>query len=114
MQENNLVAAGMVGRAEEWPWSSARSHIAGARAVNDPLTDVAALGRYVPNWRAMLAIGLEAMDADDSFLGIEARLRSGRPLASSAWIAEAEQRSGRKLGPAKPGRKPTKSEGVAK
>lgn len=109
--ENNPVAAGMVARAEDWPSSSARSHIAGARAVEDPLTDVAALGQHVPNWGTMLEIGLEAMDETATIADIEARCRTGRPLASPEWIAEAERAMMRKLGPAKRGPKPRQRAG---
>jgi putative transposase len=89
----------MVGRAEDWPWSSARSHIGGARTPDDPLTDVAARGRHVPNWRAMLAIGLEAMDETATIARIEAR--TGRPLASAVWIANAERAINRERSPGK-------------
>ena len=37
---------------------------------------------------------------------IEARLRTGRPLADADWIAEMEARIARKLGPMKRGPKP--------
>ena len=104
--EQNPVAAGMVRRAGDWPWSSAQSHITGARTAHDPLTDVAALRRHVPNWRAMLAIGLEAMDETATIAEIEARSRTGRPLASPEWIADAERAINRKLSPAKRGPKP--------
>ena len=104
--ENNPVAAGMASRAGDWPWSSARSHIDCARTADDPLTDVAALGQHVPNWRAMLEIGLEAMDETASIAAIEARLRTGQPLASPQWIAMAERRINRKLAPSKRGPKP--------
>jgi putative transposase len=104
--ENNPVAAGMVARAADWPWSSARSHIAGARTHDDPLTDVAALGQHVPNWRAMLEIGLEAMAETAAIAAIEARTRTGRPLAPPEWIADAERAIGRILAPGKPRRKP--------
>lgn len=57
--ELNPVRAGLCRRAEEWPWSSARAHIAGEA---DGLTDVAALGRWIGNWRAFLADGAEAAD----------------------------------------------------
>ena len=36
---------------------------------------------------------------------IEARLRTGRPLAEAAWIAEAERALNRSMTPAKRGRK---------
>ena len=104
--ENNPVAAKMVGRAEEWRWSSAASHVAGKRVKDDPLTDVAALGRHVRNWRALLRVGLEAMDDPATVAAIEARSRTGRPLASPEWIAEAEAAIDRKLGPQKRGPKP--------
>ena len=103
--ENNPVAAGMVARAEAWRWSSARSHIAGRRVGNDPLTDVAALGQHVRNWRALLRVRLEAMDDPASAEAIEARIRTGRPLATPEWIAKAEADMQRKLGPSKRGPK---------
>jgi putative transposase len=107
--ENNPVAAGMAARAGDWPWSSARSHLDGTRTANDPLTDVATLGQHVPNWRAMLEVGLEAMDETATIAEIEARTRTGRPLASPEWIAAAERNINRKLGPAKRGPKPRNS-----
>ena len=115
--ENNPVAARLVTHAEDWRWSSARSHIAGGHIAGDPLTDVAALGRHVPNWRAMLRHGLEAAELDaagerEAAL-IEARLSTGRPLAAEAWIALRESELGRTLRPSRPGRKPaTRVEGT--
>ena len=107
--ERNPVAAGLVGAAGDWPWSSARSHIAGQRHRDDPLTDLAALGDAVPNWRAMLELGLEAGALEDAGLqqaeAIEQRLRTGRPLGTAAWIADHEGSLGRILQPAKRGRK---------
>jgi putative transposase len=87
-------------------WSSARSHIASRRTGEDPLTDIAALGQHVPNWRAMLEIGLEAMDEAAAIAEIEARTRARRPLASPDWIVKAEADMQRKLGPARRGPKP--------
>ena len=83
------------------------------RVADDPLTDVQALGRHVPNWRAMLKHGLEAGDlAPDGELlaeAIESRLNTGRPLAASEWIAEQELATGRQLAVQKAGRKPKQS-----
>ncbi|MEO6091561.1 MAG: transposase [Novosphingobium sp.] len=114
--ENNPVAAKMVARAEQWRWSSARSHLAGRRAPDDPLTDVAALAEQVPNWRAMLRHGLEAggigRNGEEIVNAIEARLRTGRPLASEAWVARQEFALARRLAPRPPGPKPRNS-GVA-
>ncbi len=109
--ENNPVAAGMVARAEDWRWSSAASHISGKRTADDPLTDVLALGRHVRNWRALLRVGLESVDDAASVEEIEARIRTGRPLAAPEWIAEAEAAMERKLGPAKRGPKARKAAG---
>ena len=107
--ENNPVAARLVGSAGEWRWSSARSHLAGKRVADDPLTDVAALGRHVRNWRAMLRHGLEAGDlgpeGEAVAEAIEARLRTGRPLGASEWIAEQERAITRPLAPQRRGPK---------
>ncbi|SDD43500.1 putative transposase [Sphingomonas sp. YR710] len=105
--ENNPVAAGLVGAAADWRWSSARSHVAGRQVEGDRLTDVAALGMHVRNWRAMLALGLEAAEAEGATVAaIEACLRTGRPLGGKAWIAQQETGLGRPLLPGKRGPKP--------
>lgn len=87
--ENNPVAAGMVSRAEDWPWSSARAHLG---LGEDGLTDVAALGRHVANWRAMLERGLEAGDEDER---VDQALRSGRPLGQVPGFAQEPRPRGR-------------------
>ncbi len=108
--EQNPVAAGIANQAADWRWSSARSHLYGKRVAGDPLTDVAALERHVPNWRAMLRHGLEAGSLTESeaamALTIETRLNTGRPLAAPAWIADQELSLGRNLAPQRPGPKP--------
>lgn len=98
--ENNPVKAGMVARAEDWPWSSARAHVGGR---GDGLTDVAALGRHVRNWRAMLARGLEAGDEAER---VERALRTGRPLGSPDWQRALAERFGIALDPPARGRPP--------
>ena len=107
--ELNPVAAGIVARAEDWRWSSARSHVSGRRMAGDPLTNITALGTHVRNWKAMLRHGLEARDLGPEGAAvnesIEARLRTGRPLAAEEWIAEQEAALDRRLGAAKRGRK---------
>ncbi len=97
--ENNPVAARMAKRAEDWRWSSAASHIAGRLVAGDRLTDLAALGLRLRNWRAMLRHGWEAGDLDEAgealAEAIEARLRTGRPLGAAEWIAAQEAAMGR-------------------
>lgn len=108
--ENNPVAAKIVERAEEWRWSSARSHVAGKRVAGDTLTDVAALGEHVRNWRAMLRHGAELGDSDAAGEAmaeeIERRLRTGRPLGTEQWLDRREAELGRALRPQKRGPKP--------
>lgn len=96
--ENNPVAAGMVARAEAWPWSSARAHCEG---IDDGLTDAAALGRHVPDWGAMLDRGLEAGDESER---IERALRNGRPLGSPAWRRAVAETFGLAVDPPARGR----------
>jgi putative transposase len=48
----NPVAAGLVSRAEDWPWSSARAHLAGE---DDELATVAPLRGLIPDFAALLA-----------------------------------------------------------
>jgi putative transposase len=47
--------------------------------------------------------GAKAAAAIDA--AIEARLRTGRPLGSEEWLAAMEEQAGRRLRPAKRGRK---------
>lgn len=47
--ENNPVAAGLVAQAQDWAWSSAKSHARGRRTQLDPLTDMEAMAEVVPN-----------------------------------------------------------------
>lgn len=107
--EQNPVAAGLVAQAGDWRWSSARSHLAGRRTADDPLTDVEALTRHVPDWAAFLRDGVEAAGSDEALLNpreaIESRLATGRPLAGEDWIARQEAALARPLAPRKRGRK---------
>jgi putative transposase len=102
--ELNPVRAKLVGRAENWPWSSARAHVTG-RA--DGLTNLDALAGIFSNWRAMLRHGLEAGDLEDEEIAaIEAHARTGRPRGNEAFVAALEARTGRGLKRRKPGPKP--------
>ena len=49
--ELNPVRAGLVARACEWPWSSARAHLSGR---DDRLVQVAPLQAMIPDWAAFL------------------------------------------------------------
>ena len=69
--ENNPVVAGLVARAQDWRWSSARAHIS---RRGDMLTDLDWYGDVVPKWAAMLARGLEAGEGNEA---IERAFRRG-------------------------------------
>jgi putative transposase len=69
------------------------------------LTEFSVLGQHVRNWRALLKLGLDAMDDLAKVDQIEARIRTGRPPASPEWIAEAEAAMDRTMGPQKRGPK---------
>ena len=95
----NPVRARLVARAQDWPWSSARAHLAGR---DDGLVTVAPLLEAVGDFAAFLAQG-EAAE-------VTARLRAcestGRPLGNAAFIEGLEQILGRRLTRGRPGRKP--------
>jgi putative transposase len=99
--ERTPVAAKVVEDAPDWHWSSARSHGVGKRVMGDRLTDVQALGRYVPNWRAMSRHGLETGELSPEGEGraqaIEGRLSTARTRAALEWIAEQEPVTSRQL-----------------
>jgi len=95
----NRVVAGLVSRAGDWPWSSARAHLAGE---DDELATVAPLRALVPDFAAPLAA-----PADPARTArIERAPTIGRPLGAPEWIAALERRLGRPLAPGKPGPKP--------
>ncbi|HEX2764356.1 MAG TPA: transposase [Allosphingosinicella sp.] len=69
--ELNPVRAGLVGRPEDWPWSSARGHLG---LAPDPLVDAAPARERVDDWRAFLDAGLEPLHHS----ALRAAERSGR------------------------------------
>jgi putative transposase len=97
----NPVRARLVGRAEDWAWSSARAHLAGR---DDALVRVAPLldriGRFC-----------DLVDGDsdgdrEAFAALRAAETSGRALGSSEFVATLERLTGHRLRPRTPGRKP--------
>jgi putative transposase len=95
----NPVRAKLVERAEDWPWSSVRAHLAG---WDDDLVEVApALARY-PDFAAMLDTPADDVEA---FAPLRASENTGRPLGAPAFLVNLEQQLGRVIRPAKRGRK---------
>lgn len=97
--ELNPVRARLTASAQDWPWSSARAHLAGR---GDGLVDVAPLRRMVTDWASFLSAGIEAPALE----AIRAAERTGRPLGDAGFVATLEQDLGRTLARQKPGRKP--------
>lgn len=95
--ESNPVRAGLAERAEDWEWSSARAHLAGA---DDDLVTVAPMLDKVDDWAAYLARRL----SDESIERLRKHGRSGRPAGSDAFVHDLEELLGRGLRPGKPGR----------
>lgn len=87
----NPVRAGLTARAEDWPWSSVRAHL--ARQTDVLLTPGPVAERF--------GAELEALFACD--VSHEARRRlhqataTGRPLGAGDWIKALEKRVGRAL-----------------
>jgi putative transposase len=91
----NPVTAGLVSRAEDWHWSSARAHLAGE---DGELATVAPLRALIPDFAALLTA-----PADPTTTArIERAPTIGRPLGAPGWIAALERQLGRRLGPGKP------------
>lgn len=97
--ERNPVAAGVVTKAWDYPWSSASAHIMGQP---DPVLNPCFLTETIPDWAAFLTAPEEA----DHPRELEQPLRTGRPVGSPAFLARLEQHVGRRLTRAKPGPKP--------
>ncbi len=98
--ELNPVRAGLVRRAKDWRWSSARAHLAGR---DDELVTVAPLLERMTDWRAFLAQGLDEAEAE----ALRRGERTGRPIGSTAFVEQLEHQTGRTLQRRKPGPKPT-------
>ena len=103
----NPVRARLVDRAADWPWSSARAHLAGE---DDALVEVAPLLDRYGDFAAFLG------SAEDQQATRALRLAetTGRPIGDADWLALIEQQSGRTLALRKSGPKPNRrSEGVS-
>ena len=101
--ERNPVRAGLVARAEDWPWSSAGAHC-GLR--DDPLLSPIQMPWPVPDWSAYLRDEDEADTA-----AIRRQTRTGRPWGPDGFIKTLELSLGRILHPRKRGRKPKSKKG---
>ncbi|MFP4500568.1 MAG: transposase [Candidatus Hydrogenedentota bacterium] len=100
--ENNPVRAGMVKRAEDYPWSSAAARCSGN---DDPvLADGLPLVKAVEDWRAWLREPFE--DEDACYEAIRGHTHTGRPCGAPAFVEHLERLTGRPLRPKTRGPKP--------
>ena len=94
----NPVRARLVGRAEQWPWSSVAAHLSGA---DDGLVTVRPVLDRVGRFAALLDT-----DADDPvFRTLRAAEGTGRPVGAADFIADLERRLGRPIARRASGRK---------
>ena len=100
--ENNPVRTGMVKKAEDYRWSSAREHIDAAPEV---VSGNCFLQQEIRNWRKFLCA------REDTAMAQEIRKSSmtGRPCGDESFIKKLEKRFGRRL-KALPRGRPKKAE----
>jgi putative transposase len=97
--ERNPVRARMVARAEDYPWSSARTHCG---IAIDPLVRNSGGESLIADWSAWLAEGNDNVQEQQ----IRARTFTGRPCGDDEFVRTIEATVGRPLAPKKPGPKP--------
>ena len=99
----NPVRARLVQRAQDWRWSSARTHL---RGKDDGVTTLAPVRDRFSNFADLLASEPEA----DLFAALRAAESIGRPLGDDRSLARLERKVGRALKPGKRGPKPSAEE----
>jgi putative transposase len=102
----NPVRALLVDRAGDWPWSSARAHLAG---VDDGLVEVAPLLERLGEFGTFLG-GEEDQQATRALRISET---TGRPVGTPEWVSAIELESGRSLAPRRRGPKSKAAEEVS-
>ena len=101
--ELNPVRAGLVRRAGDYPWSSARAHLDRA---DDVLVKVAPLLKRMPDWAAFLNSGPSVAELTN----MRQHERTGRPLGAGNFLEKLETQLGRVLRRIKPGPKAANTE----
>jgi len=94
----NPVRARLVGRAQDWPWSSARAYL---RSVADGLTQTQPVLERFPDMGEMLKREADA----DALRRLRAAETIGRPLGEPGFLRRIERKTGRDLMPGKRGPK---------
>jgi putative transposase len=97
--ELNPVRARLCSESSDWPWSSARAHLA---ARDDSVVSVQPMLDRVTDWDAYLSPGDNDMETAD----IRRHAGTGRPAGHDRFVANLEALTGRDLRRKKPGPKP--------
>ncbi|MHB8530355.1 MAG: transposase [Caulobacteraceae bacterium] len=100
----NPVRAGLVRRAEDWPWSSVRAHLA---AADDGLVTVKPVLDLAPDFSELLADSRR----EEDFAALRRSEGTGRPVGTAEFIAGLERRLGRPIARRAAGRKPASTAG---
>lgn len=88
----NPVRAALCSRAEDWPYSSVKAHLAGA---SDGLVDVTGLGSRIHDWEELL----QGSPTWSERSRIRRHENSGFPLGEDDFLGEIEELTGRSLLP---------------
>ena len=95
----NPVRAGLVKRAEDWPWSSARAHLTGEP---DGVTDLAPMTDRLPSSEGLF----DLLEADvTAFDALRKAESIGRPVGSETFLNRIAEQIGRSVKPEKRGRR---------
>ncbi|OGX37037.1 MAG: hypothetical protein A3D87_01270 [Omnitrophica WOR_2 bacterium RIFCSPHIGHO2_02_FULL_50_17] len=97
--ERNPVRVGIVSKAEDYQWSSARAHV---KKFEDPILADFYLTKEIPNWKEYI----NRYDLEEKLKIFRKHIRTGRPLGDKSFIKKLERKLGRILIKQKPGRKP--------
>jgi putative transposase len=100
--ELNPLRAHLVESPADWPWSSARAHLAGR---DDTLVKASPLLAIIADWNTFLQSAMPEQEVE----AIRRHGRTGRPLGDEAFLDRLESTTGRVLKPQKAGR-PKKQE----
>ncbi len=94
----NPVRAGLTARAQDWPWSSVRAHLAGH---DDALVRIAPLSLHL---REHMARFFDTDVSEEAQRKLRRAAATGRPLGGAEWLKALEKSTGRALGEPRRGR----------
>ena len=103
--ERNPVKAGLVARAEDWPWSSAAAHVSDGL---DPVADSDWLSDRIAGWVCSWGEYLTGEDLPETARLLRRGESTGRPIGDETFVTKVGRLLKRDLTPKKPGPKPKK------